>query len=556
MDGAREVDAATLTAWVKLWAPIAKMGETLEYVKMFARFPFALRRFLREPVSLDDAERIVCERMKARADNFLRVLEQSVYGVPHSPYLALLNRAGYSFQAVRALVRACGLEAALRELREADVYVTYQEFKGREPIVRKGFERPVTPRDFDNPHARRDFALTTGGSTGLANTVYQDLDHIATLAVNEVLLLDAHGLLDAAPVHWTHMLPGSGIRFILQRAYGGRREQKWFAPIGWREFQAWRKYDAATLYMLAWMRAAGLRVPIPEIVRPDNALVVARYLRKVLDAEGKAVLYSNVSQAVRVALAAAEAGFDLTGAAARLMSEPLTDAKAERIHRVGMHIISGYGSIETAAIGIGCAAPPEVDDVHLEMDAFALIDYAYAVPKTDLTVPAFNLTSLRETTPKVMLNYQSDDYGIVETRSCGCPLEVYGYTTHLHHIRSYSKLVGEGVTLIGNEMLKILEEQFPARFGGTPLDYQIVEREDEQGLTRLALLIHPRVVIEDESAVIPFLLNALRASSPAADAARTVWQRAGTLQLERRAPIVTSRGKLLPLHIQRTPDKF
>jgi hypothetical protein len=37
--------------------------------------------------------------------------------------------------------------------------------------------------------------------------------------------------------------------------------------------------------------------------------------------------------------------------------------------------------------------------------------------------------------------------------------------------------------------------------------------------------------------------------------ARTVWQQAQTLQIERREPIVTARSKLLPLHIQRNLEK-
>ena len=35
---------------------------------------------------------------------------------------------------------------------------------------------------------------------------------------------------------------------------------------------------------------------------------------------------------------------------------------------------------------------------------------------------------------------------------CGCPFESLGFTTHVHGIRSYSKLVGEGITLIGNDV--------------------------------------------------------------------------------------------------------
>jgi hypothetical protein len=213
--------------------------------------------------------------------------------------------------------------------------------------------------------------------------------------------------------------------------------------------------------------------------------------------------------------------------------------------------VTSYGSVEAVAIGLGCSRPAYVDEVHLAMDAYALIGYPYSVPGLDVTVPAFNLTGLLDSAPKVMLNYQSDDYGVVETRACGCGLEKYGYTTHVHEIRSYSKLVGEGVTLIGNELLRILEEVLPARFGGTPLDYQIMEREDANGFTRLFLLINPRLEIPSHAEVIRVIMDALGKSSPMAAAARTVWQQAETLQIERREPVATARSKLLPLHIQR-----
>ena len=77
-----------------------------------------------------------------------------------------------------------------------------------------------------------------------------------------------------------------------------------------------------------------------------------------------------------------------------------------------------------------------------------------------------------------------------------------------------------------------------------------MEEEDEQGFTRLVLFIDPRIEIADERAVIETLQEALRQSSPAADAARILWQQANTIQIKRRVPVTTAGGKLLPLYIQ------
>lgn len=527
------------------------MNETLDYVKTFAQFPLALRRFLGQPLTLEEAKRSVRERMAHREENFLRTVERSVYGYPGSPYLALLKLAGCELGELCALVKQKGVEGALRDLRDEGVYVTFEEFKGRKPIVRRGLIIPVRARDFDNPFMRRVFTVQSGGSTGAATNVGVNLEQIAARAPHELLTLSAHGLLDVPMVRWSNILPAGTLRNILRSVYIGHPPQRWFSPLGLRDSKHWLKYGLATYYILFWMRLLGVHVPLPEYVRVEEAFVIARCAAQMLQLHGRCVVNTNVSRAMRVCLAAQEAGLDLRGATFQGSGEPATPAKVRYLERAGVSFISNYGMVEANRIGSGCAQPGDVGDVHLLRDALALFTYPYPVEGFDITVPAFNLTTLLPAASKIMLNVQIDDYGIVEERHCGCELETYGYTTHLREIRSYSKLVGEGVTLIGNEMLHILEEVLPARFGGNPLDYQMMEREDEQGFTRLYVLISPRVEIADEQQVIEVILNALRESSPMADAARTVWQQMQTIQVKRAEPILTGRGNLMPLHIQR-----
>jgi hypothetical protein len=283
----------------------------------------------------------------------------------------------------------------------------------------------------------------------------------------------------------------------------------------------------------------------------QQAEVIARCVAEMLQVHGRCAVNTYISRAVRVIRAAQEAGLDLRGAVFMGSAEPATPAKVRYLEQAGVPFISNYGMVEANRIASSCAQPEDVDDMHLFTDALALFAHPYHVPEFDLTVPAFNLTTLLPTASKVLLNVQMDDYGIVEERHCGCELEAYGYTTHLRQVRSYGKLVGEGVTLIGNELAHILEEVLPGRFGGTPLDYQMVEREDEQGLTRLFVLVHPRLKLEDDQQVVEAILNALSESSRMADAARTVWQQMQTIRVQRTEPMLTARGKLLPLHIER-----
>ena len=527
------------------------MTETLAYLQLFARFPFALRRFLRHTVSLDEARRVIRERMANRDERFLRVVERGVYGYPRSPYLRLLRHAGCELGDLRRLVKDKGLEGALYALREQGVFVTFEELRGRTPIVRNGLTFAVSERDFDNHLVRPDFAITTGGSSGLAMGVNQNLDLLADETPFRRLMLEAHGMFGSPLVLWGHVLPGASMRGIFMYARMGQPVEKWFAPRPWRDSKYWVKYGLAGVYMIGCLRAAGVAVPFPQVVTLDRAEVVARHVHGLLGSRSRCVLFSGVSTALRVCLAARELGLDLTGCALLVAGEPVTPAKARAMLQVGARVIPTYGVVEAGMVGYGCANPSDLTDVHAQSDALALFTYPYRVEQSGVTVPAFNITTLLDTASKILLNVQIDDYGIVEQRACGCELEANGFTTHVREIRSYSKLVGEGITLLGNEMIEILEHALPARFGGSPLDYQLLEEEDDRGFTRLNLVIAPRVHIRGQEDVLAFIYQALAQRSPQGDMVRSVWQVARAIQIKRQEPTVTATGKVLPLHIQR-----
>ncbi|MCL4486747.1 MAG: hypothetical protein M1570_01285 [Chloroflexi bacterium] len=499
---------------------------------------------------MDSARQVIRERMERREDIFLRILERNVYGYPASPYLRLLKLAGCELADVRALVRSKGLEGALTELRGAGVYVDFEEFKGRKPIVRGGVEFCAPAHAFDNPFARRDFVSESGGSTGPATQVNQDLDYNVDRATYELISLAAYGVLDAPLGTWGYILPGSGMRRLFQLDSFDRRLRRWFTPTGWRDSKYWFKYDLAMFYMLAWMRVFGMRVPFPKVVRPDQPAVIAQWLHRTLQTNDRCLLFAGVSRAMRVCVAAEQADLDLTGAAFRGGGEPVTAAKIAAMQRVGARYLPTYAMSEAGYVASGCVEPAAAGDVHLLRDAFALITHPHLVEGIGVTAPAINLTTLLPGVPKLMLNVQMDDYGIVEERHCGCEMESYGYTTHLREIYSYSKLVGEGVTLIGSEMLRILEQVLPARFGGTPLDYQLVEEEDARGYTRVCLIVSPRVQIDNDREVVDTVLRAMRESSSMADAARSVWKQTDTIRVRHAEPILSPRGKLLPLRIR------
>jgi hypothetical protein len=281
-------------------------------------------------------------------------------------------------------------------------------------------------------------------------------------------------------------------------------------------------------------------------VNLDQAAIIARWAAKTAASHGACLLSTHSSQALRICMAALEEGLDLTHVTISGGGEPPSAAKVKTITRSGARWVPKYITVEAGPVGMGCAQPLDENDMHFLRDALALIQYPRSVAGSEITVQAFHFTSLLPAAPKLLLNVESDDYGIVETRSCGCPFEALGYTEHLRKVESFRKLTGEGVTLVGSDMLYILEEVLPERFGGSPLDYQILEEEDQQGFTRLSLLINPAIQIEDEAAIIKMVVDNLR-RKVGQHQALDLWKQAQTLRVRRQKPILTARGKFVPL---------
>jgi hypothetical protein len=517
---------------------------------MYGRFATGLRGFLKKKLDLEEARAIIRRRLEEREDNFLRLVERGVYGNPRSPYLPLLKLAGCAFSDLRTMVRAKGLEPALTELRRSGVYVAFDEFKGRAPIERFGKTIPVRSADFDNPYAHACYRIESGGSTGVGTRVFQDLDHLASRAPDVMVGLHATGTLDLPQAIWRGPLPnGAGINLMLVAARTGRIPEKWFTPILPGDRKTALQYRLANFYVIEIGRLFGARIPRPEPVGFDQAAVIARWAAEKIKTSGGCFLRVSASPALRIALAAIEEGIDLTGCVFSGGGEPPTEAKVKVIRSTGARTAPSYFFSEAGIAGLSCGNPCDANDQHLAKDHLALIQFPRKVPGTDVSVDAFHFTTLLATAPKILLNVEVDDYGIVERRSCGCPLEELGLTEHIREIRSYRKLTGEGMSLVGSDMERILDEVLPARFGGSPLDYQLMEEEDERGFTRLSVIVSHRVRLDDESEVVRVVLDGLAKGSASADGARAIWASAGTLRVKRMEPIWTARGKLLPLHL-------
>jgi len=153
-----------------------------------------------------------------------------------------------------------------------------------------------------------------------------------------------------------------------------------------------------------------------------------------------------------------------------------------------------------------------------------------------------------------MVNVESGDYGGLEERRCGCFLDRLGFHQHIHTVRSFEKLTAEGMTFIGPDLVTLLEEVLPREFGGDSRHYQLVEAEDERGITRLYVLASPQLGKVDDAAMRRAVLREIRRRHLSAGPGRLieqVWHEADTVQVLRREPLATASGKVLHLHRDR-----
>jgi len=525
-----------------------RVGSTsFDELAAWRRFAAGLPGYLRERISLEEAEATVRRRLETRGDAFVRLVREAVFGHPASPFLPLFELAGCTAGDVEREVAAHGLDATLERLRQAGVYVTFEEVKGRRPLVRGGREVPIGPRSFDHPHLAAWYAGTTSGSTGAPYRAIVDLDLLRDRGPQVMLSHEALGVLGAPSCHWRPILPSiPGLTLQLLDLRFGTVAERWYTPVSAAELGSTLKDRLATAAVVGVARASGVPFPRPRRLPLERAVEIARWAAGAVRRRGACRVRSTVSCAVRVAAAAREAGIDLTGATLLGGGEPTTAARRRTVRASGARFFTTYGMVDVGGVGVPCAHAE--DDQHVLEDGVALITAPHPVPGSAMTVDAFYLTPLLPSTPRVLINYQCDDFGIVERRPCGCRLERAGYRRHVRGIGSLGKLCGEGVTLVGSDMIRILEESLPARFGGGPTDFQLVEEEGDDGLIRLWLDVHPRLELDEpEDAIVRTVYRELERSDAAGGLARAVWRGAGTLRVRRRAPEWNRHGKFQSL---------
>jgi hypothetical protein len=524
--------------------------DLLEDLRVAARFFPRLPGFLRRQITGAEARASVHARLASREADFLGLTRELIWSNPASPYPALLSHAGCESGDLERLVLSEGVDAALASLWRQGVYLTVEEFKGRKPLVRAGQTIPVGPERLVNPRAVVHVLGQSSGSRGPRTAVPLDLAWVRDHAMSRRLVLEARGALG-----WRHAVwgapGGSELVIVLRFAVVGAPPEHWFSEpdpldpeLGARYRWSWRG--------LRWSsRLAGVPLPIPRHVPLDGPEPIVDWMSSALHAGAVPHLKTYASAALRLCDAARASGRDLAGARFTLTGEPLTAVRQAILEKAGVEARPDYGGIEMGQVGEACMAPVASDDLHAMEDIHVLVQPGADGPSRGLPPNSLFLSSLRRTAPLMLLNVSLGDSATLERRQCGCPMEAHGWTRHLRDVRSFEKLTSAGMTFLDVDVIRILDEILPARFGGVPGQYQLVEEELHDGRPRVRLLIHPIIGPLDLGLAREIFLTALGSGSEDHRSMAATWREAGLVEVERRAPVAEAIGKILHLHRSR-----
>jgi hypothetical protein len=506
-------------------------------------------------VALEEARKILRERLSRRQENFLRLLERAVFQNPKSPYLPLLDNRKIGFEDIKKWVGTDGIEATLLKLQTEGIYYTVDEFKGKSKLHRNGLDFEVKEKSFDNPFVSTAYEVRSGATRSAGTRIRIDYDYLVQRSLYDAFILNLHDSLMSPIANWFPVFPGApGINSSLRFARIGNPPKRWFSQVEKSNLKVnWEKRWGVN-YIFFMSRLSGVPLARPEYVSLNNAHEIAKWAATTLNEYPNCVVYTFASSAVRVCIAAQEANLNIKGTRFLVTGEPLTPQKKNEIEATGARAVPIYGISEAGIIAAGCTQQhPDSDDCHSLMDTTAIISHRLKPSLSETEVDSYLFTSLLYESPRILLNVGMGDYGTLRIEPCSCEFSKLGFDTHLARIHSYEKLTGEGVTFVDTDLIRIIETELPTRFGGQSTDYQLLEEEDARGLTRLRLLISPRIGAVDEQALAETFIQLLRVGecSPEswAQSGSEMWAQARTLRVKREYPVPTRSGKILPFHI-------
>ncbi len=487
--------------------------------------------------SLEAARALMQERVQRRAESFLSLC-RAIFSNPGTPYHWLLEGAGYTWERVRELVRARGLEGTLAQLATEGVYLDINEFKGKKPVVRGGRTRHFSASEVDSPQT----ASLDVQSSGSSGRPMSSLFGISALRLQASFVRLVADVLHVGHLPVVLYYPfWTGMVHLFTFTLAGSPPAAWFSQVPVKP--VWRPGLDRRLViprLVAALRST--RFPARRFADIHHPAPLASWLHQ--SCPHGALVATYPASALHLLRAARAEAIDLPPLTFAVGGEPITDRKRAILENAGHRVFPVYGAVETGRIALGCLRPKTSDDMHVLVDRLAVVNGTWPRDGGGTRRGALLVTTLSPSAHKVLLNVETGDSGVLEDRACACPWEDLGLSLHIHSVRSFEKLTMEGMTFMAEALGDLVESVLPAQFGGSAADYQFREEEGPDGLTRLVLLVDPTISV-DERLLHGATLAAVRAK-PGADGMVELLDRASTLTIRRESPQSIS-GKILPL---------
>ncbi|MGD9347945.1 MAG: hypothetical protein PVH84_18930 [Candidatus Aminicenantes bacterium] len=505
---------------------------------------------LKKSIIPEHARDIILKRLAHREDDFVELAKKCIFSRPKSPYARLFKHAGCECEDFEQLVHKEGLESALHTLCREGVYFTSKEFRGDCETIRGNTRFTLNPYHIRNPFAKQHIPIRSSGSRSHGRQIIRGMDFIYDTTLSLALYLEGRQSKDRSELA-TWSVPGgvvlsSFIKFIL----AGSPPSRWFSQLDTKARELSKRYRLST-HVLKWGGLfAGISLPSPEYVSLDDPSPIIRWMRDCLRRGRTPHLFTYTSAAVRLAQCAHETGIDLQGVQITMSGEPTTHARLESIKQSHADALPAMGCVEVGHIGYGCLAPEAPDDMHLLKDLHAVIQPGDSIENLCLRPEALLFTTLRLSSPLILINVSLGDQATLKKRSCGCFQGELGMDTHIQHVRSFEKLTSGGMAFLDTEIVHVIEDDLPKMFGGGPTDYQLLEDERDDGKPQLRLIIHPRVGSLDAERVKKAFLEMIASGSGAEKLTSLLWRDTDMVKVERDAPKTTSTGKIQHMHIE------
>jgi len=476
----------------------------LREIVRYSRMGLGFVRHLRSPLD-PDPEGTIRSYMDNREKHFLAIARKVLSDAGH-PYSRMFRIAGCTLADVEDSVTRCGVEDTLQALLEAGVYITQDEMRGRKEIVRQGQHIPGTPRSWDNESGRGPVVnVSSGSSSGKSFRTEQSLDYLANLEASSRLAVRELDLEGRPGFQVAPILPGYGLLGALLANRLNIGFDRWYAIGG--ASGANLHYRIVTRCVAAQMRLFGAKVPNPTYLDLNDFRPAAEYLARLVRQGERPIISGFVSSISRVAAAAVDQDLDVSGTIAMVAGEALTDVKRHVIESAGMSVYPTYGASDVGNIGYPCRHMNRGNCVHIFRHGVALAANPRATADwSGGPMDSLYATPLLPFAPRRLINAEIGDTGVIEEASCDCGFTRLGFNLQVRDIAAISKVTAQGMTIAAGELVQILEERMPARFGGRPGDYQLIEAEGV-AQTEMTLCIRPGVCRAGDEEVLGYFLS-------------------------------------------------